>query len=67
MQEILTKPKKQETIAVGLKLNKKTDSDILSAIGGPETRQTELKRYMRIGLKELNRRREKKKRLMNKE
>ncbi len=67
MQEMLTKPKKQESLAVGLKLNKKTDCDILLAVGGPETRQTELKRYMRIGLKELNRRREKKKKLMNKE
>ena len=67
MQEMLLKPKKQESLAVGLKLNKKTDADILLAVGGPETRQTELKRYMRMGLKELNRRREKKKKLMNKE
>lgn len=67
MQEMLVKPKKQESLAVGLKLNKKTDADILLKVGGPETRQAELKRYMRIGLKELNRRREKKKKLMNKE
>ncbi len=66
MQEMLVKAKKQESVAVGLKLNKNTDSDILKAVGGSETRQAELKRYMRIGLKELNRRREKKKKLMNK-
>ena len=65
MQEMLTKPKKQIAHAVGLKLNKKTDADILLKIGGPETRQTELKRYMRLGLKELNRRRENKKRQMS--
>ncbi len=36
----------------GLKLNNKTDADILSAIGGMDTRQEELKRLIRIGLEE---------------
>ncbi|MDO4618843.1 MAG: hypothetical protein Q4B31_04890 [Clostridia bacterium] len=54
----LTKDKKCDTVAIGLKLNKRTDADILSAVGGPDTRQKELRRYMRVGLLELNRRRE---------
>lgn len=36
----------------GLKLNYKTDADILAAIGGAEKRQEELKRLIRIGLEE---------------
>ncbi|MEE0944867.1 MAG: hypothetical protein UIM24_05395 [Clostridia bacterium] len=36
----------------GLKLNNKTDADILSAIGGVDTRQEELKRLIRIGIEE---------------
>ncbi|MCI8403392.1 MAG: hypothetical protein HFE49_00655 [Clostridia bacterium] len=40
---------KANTQFVGLKLNKKTDSDILEAIEG-KSKQTEIKRLIRIGL-----------------
>lgn len=41
-----------EIAYAGLKLNNKTDADILAAIGGVKTRQKELKRLIRIGLEE---------------
>lgn len=41
-----------EVSYVGLKLNNKTDADILSAIGGVDTRHSELKRLIRIGIEE---------------
>ncbi len=41
---------KRNTRFVGLKLNKRTDSDILAAIDGKST-QTELKRLIRQGIK----------------
>lgn len=44
---------------IGLKLNNKTDADILSAVGGMDTRQHELKRLVRVGIKELTYRRRK--------
>ena len=40
---------KQNTQFIGLKLNKKTDSDILEAIEG-KPKQTEIKRLIRQGL-----------------
>ena len=40
---------KSNTVYIGMKLNKKTDSDILSAIDG-KCKQTELKRLIRLGL-----------------
>lgn len=40
---------KANTQYIGLKLNKKTDADILSAIEGKQ-KQTELKRLIRLGL-----------------
>ena len=40
---------KSNTQFIGLKLNKKTDSDILNAIEG-KSKQTELKRLIRKGL-----------------
>lgn len=57
-----TEKSKRSVIYVGLKLNKKTDADILSEIGESTERQIELKRLIRIGIKELNHRREIKKR-----
>ncbi len=42
---------KKKVVYIGLKLNKKTDADILKAIGGRDTRHNELKRLMRLGLK----------------
>lgn len=36
----------------GLKLNKKTDADILSVIGGVEIRQERLKNLIRMGIEE---------------
>lgn len=53
--------KKPDVIYVGLKLNKKTDSDILSEIGESTTRQIELKRLIRMGMRELERQETKKK------
>lgn len=41
---------KQNTTFIGLKLNNKTDSDILEALDGKQ-KQTELKRLIREGLK----------------
>ena len=41
---------KENTQFIGLKLNKKTDKDILDAIEG-KSKQTELKRLIRMGLK----------------
>lgn len=41
---------KQNTTFIGLKLNNKTDSDILGALDGKQ-KQTELKRLIREGLK----------------
>ncbi len=46
--------KKEEIIHIGWKLNKRTDADILEAIGGPDMRQGELKRLLRIGLEKDN-------------
>ena len=40
---------KGNTVFVGLKLNKKTDSDILKAITG-KPKQTEIKRLIRKGI-----------------
>jgi len=40
---------KVNTVRIGLKLNKKTDSDILEAIEG-KAKQTEIKRLIRSGL-----------------
>lgn len=40
---------KVNTVFVGLKLNKKTDSDILKAITG-KPKQTEIKRLIRKGI-----------------
>lgn len=40
---------KSNTQFIGLKLNKKTDSDILSAIEGKQ-KQTEIKRLIRKGI-----------------
>ncbi len=51
-----------EAIYVGLKLNKRTDADILSEIGEGTTRQIELKRLIRLGMKELGHSPEDKKR-----
>lgn len=59
---VATEKSKRSVIYVGLKLNKKTDADILSEIGESMERQIELKRLIRIGIKELNHRREIKKR-----
>lgn len=41
---------KENTTFVGLKLNKRTDADILAAIDG-KAKQTELKRLIRQGMK----------------
>ena len=40
---------KENTTFIGLKLNNKTDSDILEALQGKQ-RQTEIKRLLRIAL-----------------
>ena len=65
MQSFKTKEKKMpKSTYIGLKLNKRTDADILEAIGDRDTRQAELKRLMRIGMEELARR--KKRRMMEK-
>lgn len=45
----------EDVIYVGLKLNRRTDADIIEAIDS--NRQLELKRLMRIGMRELDRRR----------
>ena len=39
----------QNTTFIGLKLNNNTDADILAALEG-KTRQTEIKRLVRLGL-----------------
>lgn len=39
----------QNTVFVGLKLNSRTDADILEALDGKQ-RQTEIKRLLRIAL-----------------
>jgi len=41
---------KQNTTFIGLKLNNKTDMDILQALDGKQ-KQTEIKRLIREGLK----------------
>ena len=43
---------KEHTTFIGLKLNNKTDSDILQALDGKQ-KQTEIKRLIREGLKVL--------------
>ncbi len=45
---------KSEVVYVGLKLNNKTDADILGVIGGVDKRQKELKRLIRLGLEAEN-------------
>lgn len=61
MRSLTTKEKKPpKSTYVGLKLNKRTDADILEAIGDRTVRQAELKRLMRIGMEELARRRKRK-------
>lgn len=52
MQNITEEKKRPDVIYVGLKLNKRTDADILSEIGESSTRQIELKRLIRLGMKE---------------
>lgn len=54
MQPVFTEEKKPAVVYVGLKLNNKTDADILAAIGDLDKRQKELKRLIRLGLKKLN-------------
>ena len=44
---------KNHTVFIGLKLNLKTDEDILRAIDG-KAKQTEIKRLIRLGLLSLN-------------
>ena len=61
MQNITEEKKRPDVIYVGLKLNKKTDADILSEIGESTTRQIELKRLIRLGLKEQSNRQDIKK------
>lgn len=39
-----------KAVYVGLKLNKRTDADILDAIGSETVRQQELKRLIRLGI-----------------
>lgn len=39
----------QNTTFIGLKLNNKTDADILNALAG-KSRQTEIKRLVRLGM-----------------
>lgn len=39
----------ENTIFIGLKLNKHTDADIIAALDG-KARQTEIKRLVRLGL-----------------
>ena len=41
---------KENTVFIGLRLQRSTDGDILSAIDG-KAKQTEIKRLLRIGLK----------------
>lgn len=45
--------KKANAVYIGLKLNKRTDADILNAIGPEAVRQKELKRLIRLGMSEL--------------
>ena len=40
----------ENTTFIGLKLNNRTDADILGALAG-KARQTEIKRLVRLGLK----------------
>ena len=44
---------KNHTVFIGLKLNLKTDEDILKALEG-KAKQTEIKRLIRIGLTSQN-------------
>ena len=44
---------KDHTIFIGLKLNLKTDEDILKALEG-KAKQTEIKRLIRKGLKKMD-------------
>lgn len=43
----------ENTIFMGLKLNKRTDADIIAALDG-KARQTEIKRLIRVALKAEN-------------
>ena len=43
--------KEQHTISFGVRLNRKTDADIIAKLEGAASRQGELKRLVRLGIK----------------
>lgn len=43
--------KEQHTISFGVRLNRNTDADIIAKLEGAESRQGELKRLVRLGIK----------------
>lgn len=43
--------KEQHTISFGVRLNRNTDADIIAKLEGAKSRQGELKRLVRLGIK----------------
>lgn len=43
--------KEKNTLSFGVRLNRKTDADIIAKLEGAESRQGELKRLVRLGIK----------------
>ena len=43
--------KEQNTLSFGVRLNRKTDADIIAKLDGAASRQGELKRLVRLGIK----------------
>lgn len=50
-REVNQRWKEQNTLSFGVRLNRNTDSDIIAKLEGAASRQGELKRLVRLGIK----------------
>lgn len=50
-REVNQRWKEQNTLSFGVRLNRKTDADIIAKLVGAASRQGELKRLVRLGIK----------------
>lgn len=50
-REVNQRWKEQNTLSFGVRLNRKTDADIIAKLEGAASRQGELKRLVRLGIK----------------
>ena len=50
-REVNQRWKEENTLSFGVRLNRKTDADIIAKLEGAASRQGELKRLVRLGIK----------------